>query len=54
MNQDLKTLIGSMLRAVLSALIAVATTAFVTMPTILGHHPGDRASTDPSVVRLMT
>jgi hypothetical protein len=41
-------------RAVLPALVLVAAVAFITMPYTLGHHPGEAATTSPTVARHMS
>ena len=54
MNQDLKAFFCSMLCAVVPALLVVAITAFITMPYILGHHPGEPVTIEPALARHMT
>jgi hypothetical protein len=44
MNTDLKQFVVSYLRVVLMALMPLAVTAFLTMPYILGGHPGEPLS----------
>lgn len=44
MNTDLKQFVLSYLRVVLMALMPLAITAFLTMPYILGGHPGEPLS----------
>jgi hypothetical protein len=41
MNADLKRFVVSYLRVVAMALMPLAVTAFLTMPYILGGHPGE-------------
>lgn len=41
MNPHIKSFIANVLMAVLPTLLLVATTAFVSIPYSLGHHPGD-------------
>jgi len=41
MNADLKEFVVSYLRVVAMALMPLAITAFLTMPYILGAHPGE-------------
>jgi hypothetical protein len=55
MNPDLKNFIAVVItRAVLPALVLVAAVAFITMPYTLGHHPGEAATTSPTVARHMS
>ena len=41
MNPHIKSFIATLLLAVVPTLLLVATTAFVSIPYSLGHHPGD-------------
>ena len=43
MDPDLKNFAGSLTRVLLPIILAVATTAFISIPTALGHVPGDTA-----------
>jgi hypothetical protein len=44
MNADLKKFVVTYLRVVVMALMPLAVTAFLTMPYILGGHPGEPLS----------
>ncbi len=55
MNHDLKNFITTVItRAVLPALLLVATVSFITMPYTLGHHPGEAAASPQATARHMT
>ncbi len=55
MDHDLKNFIATVItRAVLPALLLVATVSFITMPYTLGHHPGDAGTTVQTTARHMT
>ncbi len=55
MNNDLKNFISTVItRAVLPALLLVATVSFITMPYILGHHPGEAGIPPQTTARHMT
>lgn len=41
MNPDLRSFIGSLARTLLPVVLAVATSAFVSIPLTLGHAPSD-------------
>lgn len=41
MNPDLRNFIGSLTRVLLPIVLAVATTAFISIPMALGHVTGD-------------
>lgn len=43
MNPDLRNFVASLTRVLLSTVLAVATTAFISIPMTLGHVPGDAA-----------
>lgn len=54
MNADIKNLILAWIRVVAPTLFLVATTAFLTIPYSLGHHPGDSTPALTDSVRHMT
>lgn len=54
MNPHIKSFVANVLVAVLPALLLVATTAFVSIPYSLGHHPGDRPGQGVATSRHLT
>lgn len=54
MNPHIKFFVANLLMAVLPALMLVATTAFITIPYSLGHHPGDLPGQGAATFRHMT
>jgi len=54
MNADIKHFILAWVRVVAPTLFLVATTAFLTIPYSLGHHPGDSTPASTDTVRHMT
>lgn len=54
MHHDLKMFIRSLLWAVIPTLFLVASTAFITIPFALGHHPGDSVTALDASARHMT
>ena len=54
MDKDLRAFLTVLLRAVLPALLLVASVAFFTIPYALGHHPGDRSPVPQASYRHFT
>ena len=54
MNPHIRSFVATVLLAVLPALLLVATTAFVSIPYSLGHHPGDVPAQGIAALRHLT
>jgi hypothetical protein len=54
MNPHIKSFIANVLVAVLPTLLLVATTAFISIPYSLGHHPGDLPGQGAVTLRHLT
>ena len=54
MNPHIKSFVANVLLAVLPALLLVATTAFISIPYSLGHHPGDLPAQGTVTFRHLT
>ena len=54
MNIHIKAFIANVLVAVLPTLLLVATTAFISIPYSLGHHPGDLPTQGTVTFRHLT
>lgn len=54
MHPALRLFVKKMAGVVAVTLMAVATTAFLTMPFIMEHHPGEPYRADDAVLRHMT
>ncbi len=54
MNPHIKSFLANVLVAVLPALLLVATTAFISIPYTLGHHPGDLPAQGAATSRHLT
>lgn len=54
MNPHVKSFVATVLMAVLPPLLLVATTAFVSIPYVLGHHPGELPGQGVTAVSHLT
>lgn len=54
MNPHIKSFVSPILMAVLPTLLVVATTAFISIPYVLGHHPGELPGQGVAAVRHLT